>query len=210
MNHLDHFIVKILFVLLLGGVNPSFRLEDESDFGTQYHYYPARQRSGFDYEHAPPPYFSRQNSYDSNTSVDRPSNLDGRLRSSLRRYYATPRSNAGGGGSNSPKISATGGGGGGSSSSGGAGTPTNPTPPDSLTSEDSSYVSAKEGSCSSSTPRVHFSPVMQHQTPTATLLDIPVIGQAQDSTVPLQALRGQTRHHHRKPSVGELEREFLS
>lgn len=38
----------------------------------------------------------------------------------------------------------------------GAGTPTNPTPPDSLTSEDSSYVSAKDSSGSGS--RVRFSP----------------------------------------------------
>ncbi|XP_050329500.1 uncharacterized protein LOC126759017 isoform X3 [Bactrocera neohumeralis] len=38
------------------------------------------------------------------------------------------------------------------------GTPTNPTPPDSLTSDDSSYLSAKEGSISSQHSRVRFSP----------------------------------------------------
>lgn len=37
-------------------------------------------------------------------------------------------------------------------------TPTNPTPPDSLTSDDSSYLSAKEGSSVSSHSRVRFSP----------------------------------------------------
>ncbi|KAH8416456.1 hypothetical protein KR222_004795, partial [Zaprionus bogoriensis] len=38
------------------------------------------------------------------------------------------------------------------------GTPTNPTPPDSLTSDDSSYLSAKEGSIGSQHSRVRFSP----------------------------------------------------
>jgi len=113
------------------------------------------------------------------------------------------------------------GGGGGSSSSGGAGTPTNPTPPDSLTSEDSSYVSAKEGSYSS-VSRVRFSPVtmMAAAETRETLLDIPVHGQSQDVTVPLQAVTRRIRRlsgemnsstgRSRKPSITELEREFLS
>lgn len=41
-----------------------------------------------------------------------------------------------------------------------------------------------------------------------TLLDIPVHGQNQDVTVPLQANRRINRN--RKPSISELEREFLS
>lgn len=60
------------------------------------------------------------------------------------------------------------------------GSPTNPTTPDSLTSDDSSYMSARDSSAaSSSTARVRFSPI--------TLLDLPTQGQHQDSTVPLQA-----------------------
>ncbi|XP_039294367.1 LOW QUALITY PROTEIN: uncharacterized protein LOC111049777 [Nilaparvata lugens] len=121
-----------------------------------------------------------------------------RLRSSLKRYNYSPssagRQNAGGG-----------------SSSSGPGTPTNPTPPDSLTSEDSSYVSAKESS-SNSVSRVRFSPI------TSNLLDLPPHG---DSTVPLTASRHGTRHssrdssvsrsgNSRRPSINELEREFLS
>lgn len=41
-------------------------------------------------------------------------------------------------------------------------TPTNPTPPDSLTSDDSSYLSAREGSISSQS-RVRFSPEALHE-----------------------------------------------
>jgi len=65
--------------------------------------------------------------------------------------------------------------------------PTNPTPPDSLTSDDSSYMSAKDNSsvASMSTARVRFSPV--------TLLDLPTQGQHQDSTVPLQAFSHSSR-----------------
>jgi hypothetical protein len=203
-------------------VNPSFRLEDEGEY-SQYntpthHYYPSQQRRGIDYEYTPPPppFFTRQNSHDSNASsvVDiRPGTLEvgggTRLRSSLKRYNYTPV-----GGSRT-------GGGGGSSSSGGAGTPTNPTPPDSLTSEDSSYVSAKEGSYSS-VSRVRFSPVtmMAAAETRETLLDIPVHGQSQDVTVPLQAVTRRIRRlsgemnasagRSRKPSITELEREFLS
>ncbi|PSN40605.1 hypothetical protein C0J52_09225 [Blattella germanica] len=197
-------------------VNPSFRLEDEgeySQYNTPTHHYYTPQRRGMDYEYAPPPppFFSRQNSHDSNASTaaadSRPGTLEvsgsTRLRSSLKRYNYTP-------------ISGTRtGGGGGSSSSGGAGTPTNPTPPDSLTSEDSSYVSAKEGSYSSAS-RVRFSPVTMMAAETReTLLDIPV----QDATVPLQAARrirrlsgeaNATSGRSRKPSISELEREFLS
>jgi len=93
----------------------------------------------------------------------------------------------------------------------GSGTPTNPTPPDSLTSEDSSYVSAKDSQIS----RVRFSPVTFDRDGVSgrdihreTLLDIPVHGQSQDITVPLQANRRLNRS--RKPSISELEREFLS
>ncbi|XP_069687261.1 mitogen-activated protein kinase kinase kinase 10-like isoform X2 [Periplaneta americana] len=201
-------------------VNPSFRLEDEGEY-SQYntpthHYYVPQQRRGMDYEYTPPPpFFSRQNSHDSNASATadtRPGTLEvgggTRLRSSLKRYNYTPV-----GGSRT-------GGGGGSSSSGGAGTPTNPTPPDSLTSEDSSYVSAKEGSYSSAS-RVRFSPVTMMAAETReTLLDIPVHGQSQDVTVPLQAVTRRIRRlsgeissgtgRSRKPSITELEREFLS
>ncbi|KAH8245315.1 hypothetical protein KR032_008548 [Drosophila birchii] len=59
-----------------------------------------------------------------------------KLRSSLKKY------NGAGNGSTSSQQ----------------GTPTNPTPPDSLTSDDSSYLSAKEGSIGSQHSRVRFSP----------------------------------------------------
>ncbi|KAH8400334.1 hypothetical protein KR215_010492, partial [Drosophila sulfurigaster] len=60
----------------------------------------------------------------------------GKLRSSMKKYNSN----------------------GGSSISSQQGTPTNPTPPDSLTSDDSSYLSAKEGSIGSQHSRVRFSP----------------------------------------------------
>lgn len=85
-----------------------------------------------------------------------------KLRSSLKRYgNCNIRSSSASGGGNS-----------------GGGTPTNPTPPDSLTSDDSSYLSAKDGSVSSQS-RVRFSP--------ETLLDLPSQGQCHDPTVPLTA-----------------------
>jgi len=75
-----------------------------------------------------------------------------------------------------------------------ASSPTNPTPPDSLTSDDSSYMSARDSSATSmSTARVRFSPV--------TLLDLPTQGQHQDSTVPLQASSPSSR---RSSSVSEF------
>ncbi|RVE48192.1 hypothetical protein evm_007146 [Chilo suppressalis] len=85
--------------------------------------------------------FYRQESQD-RSEVERPANLSlelapTKLRSSLKKY--------------NKKCSASGG-------SSGGGTPTNPTPPDSLTSEtDSSYVSARDAS-SGSQSRVRFSP----------------------------------------------------
>lgn len=64
--------------------------------------------------------------------------------------------------------------------------PTNPTTPDSFTSDDSSYMSARDSSATStSTARVRFSPI--------TLLDLPTQGQHQDSTVPLQASSSSSR-----------------
>lgn len=144
-------------------------------------------------------FLTRQNSHDSNPNsiTERPSNLEmtTRLRSSLRRSsnysYNSPNKNA-------------------SKNNSGSGTPTNPTPPDSLTSEDSSYVSAKDNQISIG--RVRFSPVTfdrdasrEHR---ETLLDIPVHGQSQDVTVPLPVNRRLSRN--RKPSISELEREFLS
>ncbi|XP_059045602.1 mitogen-activated protein kinase kinase kinase 11-like isoform X1 [Achroia grisella] len=85
--------------------------------------------------------FYRQESQE-RPEVERPANLGlelapTKLRSSLKKY--------------NKKTSASGG-------SSGGGTPTNPTPPDSLTSEtDSSYVSARDAS-SGSQSRVRFSP----------------------------------------------------
>lgn len=88
----------------------------------------------------PREFFSpRQNSQESGIQ-ERPGSLGfelgttTKLRSSLKKYSSQKKSGSGSGG----------------------GTPTNPTPPDSLTSEDSSYVSAKDSSGSGS--RVRFSP----------------------------------------------------
>lgn len=66
-----------------------------------------------------------------------------------------------------------------------SGTPTtNPTPPDSLTSDDSSYLSARDSSISSQS-RVRFSP--------EALLDAPSHGQGLDPTIPLQATKRMSR-----------------
>lgn len=190
-------------------INPTFRLEDGDDYSlySPGHYY---QRSpnvisnvgtyspsmlNLDYGSQ---LLTRQNSHDSNSnSGERPSNLEvaSRLRSSLKRSNYSY---------NSPNKSV-------SKSNSGSGTPTNPTPPDSLTSEDSSYVSAKDSQISIG--RVRFSPVTFDRDSISrdhreTLLDIPVHGQSQDITVPLQANRRLNRS--RKPSISELEREFLS
>lgn len=194
-------------------VNPTFRLEDESDYAlySPNHYY---QRSpnvvtsignygtGVANHEYGSQYLSRQNSHESNpnsSSGERPSNLEvvTRLRSSLKRSNYTY---------NSPnKTTST------SKNNSGSGTPTNPTPPDSLTSEDSSYVSAKDSQISMG--RVRFSPVTFDRDNISrdhreALLDIPVHGQSQDTTVPIQANRRLSRN--RKPSISELERDFLS
>lgn len=86
-------------------------------------------------------YYPRQNSQESGVQLqERPGSLglelggQTKLRSSLKKYNQGKKGGEGSGG----------------------GTPTNPTPPDSLTSEDSSYVSAKDSSGSGS--RVRFSP----------------------------------------------------
>ncbi|XP_029157501.1 mitogen-activated protein kinase kinase kinase 11-like isoform X4 [Nylanderia fulva] len=198
-------------------VNPTFRLEDEDDYGVyspvSYYQRPSNVISNLvstysttilNHEYGSP-LLTRQNSHsDSNSnSGERPSNLEvvTRLRSSLKRssHSSNPYS--------SPSKSV-------SKNNSGSGTPTNPTPPDSLTSEDSSYVSAKDSQISIG--RVRFSPVTfdRDVAPARevhvrdTLLDIPVHGQSQDVTVPLQANRRLNRS--RKPSISELEREFLS
>ncbi|XP_018378278.1 PREDICTED: mitogen-activated protein kinase kinase kinase 11-like isoform X1 [Trachymyrmex cornetzi] len=191
-------------------VNPTFRLEDEDDYNVLpmlYYQRPSNvisnlattySASVLNHEYGSP-LLTRQNSHDSNSnSGERPSNLEvvTRLRSSLKRSSYNPY--------NSPSKSV-------SKNNSGSGTPTNPTPPDSLTSEDSSYVSAKDSQIS----RVRFSPVTFDRDGVSgrdvhreTLLDIPVHGQSQDITVPLQANRRLNRS--RKPSISELEREFLS
>lgn len=172
-------------------INPSFRIEDED-----YNYPISPQNTNPNYhtrtplEYSSPvrqeTYFTRQNSIE----TERPFTLEvnTKLRSSLKKYNY----NRG----NSPKINSN------NSSSSGAGTPTNPTPPDSLTSEDSSYVSAKEGSVS----RVRFSPI------TALMCDSNVqrenimdMNIHEETTIPFPV-----RRTIRRPSISELEREFLS
>ena len=84
-----------------------------------------------------------------------------------------------------------------------SGTPTNPTPPDSLTSEDSSYVSAKDSQLS----RVRFSPVTCD--PRETILGHP--NSTQEITSPLSPLQTSRRlSRSRKPSISEIDRDFLT
>lgn len=85
------------------------------------------------------------------------------------------------------------------------GTPTNPTPPDSLTSEDSSYVSAKDGQISIG--RVRFSPVTFDRGDVLVHPGVPSL--TSDLTSPLQSATRRISRN-RKPSVTELERDFLS
>nr|QXO74913.1 MAPK [Penaeus chinensis] len=177
-------------------INPSFRLEDEGDSS----YSTPTHRNGH-YEllggPAPPPRVSRQNSHELDR-MDRPGTLDlpRHHRSSLRKSNYTY-------GRSSPKPRSDRSGSGGS----GGGTPTNPTPPDSMTSEDSSYVSAPDmysgGSGGNSTGggRVRFSPashILGSEVPRHTLLDMPVEGQSQDTTEPLTALQQALRHREQQ------------
>ncbi|XP_065158014.1 mitogen-activated protein kinase kinase kinase 11 isoform X4 [Atheta coriaria] len=77
----------------------------------------------------------------------------------------------------------------------GGNTPTNPTPPDSLTSDDSSYVSAKDSN-NSSVSRVRFSPI---------LMDINLTGgQHPEANAPL------IRKSRQRPTLSEMEKEFMS
>ncbi|XP_014219665.1 uncharacterized protein LOC106647676 [Copidosoma floridanum] len=199
-------------------VNPSFRLEDEADYSSLYSpghslgYYRSHHSSAAPMQSSVGSYGSsilanhdygpglhyltsrHQNSHEAShpNSIERPANLDitTRLRSSLKRSnyaYGSPNRSA-------------------SRNNSGSGTPTNPTPPDSLTSEDSSYVSAKDGQISLG--RVRFSPVTFDRE----LLQTPV----QELTSPLQLqatsrarLASQTSRN-RKPSITELDRDFLS
>ena len=83
---------------------------------------------------------------------------------------------------------------GGGVGSGGECTPTNPTPPDSMHSEDSLYVSAKDTTSSQhssvSALRVRFSPLAAVSGDSrSTLIDNPVQGQSQDYTIPLKVFQ---------------------
>lgn len=112
--------------------------------------------------------FTRQDSFDSNFDPSLESIGCTRLRSSLKRNYHLQAEGK---------------------------ACTNHTPPDSLTSDDSSYVSAKDSN--SSANRVRFSPT--------TLIDLPVPGQNQDTTIPLQA-----RQARQRSTVVDMDREFLT
>lgn len=181
-------------------INPTFHLEDESEYlpysSTNYYQRSTTNvlSSNYGNHDYSSPYLTRQNSHESTTN-DRPSNLEvvGRLRSSLKRSNYSYNSGN--------KCT--------SKNNSGSGTPTNPTPPDSLTSEDSSYVSAKDSQISIS--RVRFSPVtfdrdIQREQRDA-IIDINTIGQ-DNITSPIQTNRRISRN--RKPSISDLEREFLS
>ncbi|XP_065214283.1 mitogen-activated protein kinase kinase kinase 11 isoform X2 [Planococcus citri] len=159
--------------------NPAYPLEGEE--GAEMFYSPYTRRAG-DYSG----YFSRQNSVES-SSGERPSFLDvgstTKLRSSLKRSnYLSP----------ALRAQNTGG-----SSSSGPGSPTNPTPPESVTSEDSSYMSARDSS-SNSISRVRFSP--------NTLMDVPCHSQDSSHRRPYSRESSRTR----RPSYSDYDRDYLS
>lgn len=122
-------------------VNPTFRLDDDIDypgqtsaFNTPTHYFP-RRLSNTEHEFVPRDYYSRQNSHESNGVTERPATLEfgvAKLRSSLKRTNYQHQS-----GGSSSKCSPD-------------------TPPDSYTSDDASFVSARGDSTHSA--RVRFSP----------------------------------------------------
>ncbi|XP_011310598.1 mitogen-activated protein kinase kinase kinase 10 isoform X2 [Fopius arisanus] len=190
-------------------VNATFHLEDESEFVpySPSHYYqrlPNPPCTNFGYvtqEYSPypqpPSFLTRQNSHEisSSTERERPSNLEAvtRLRSSLKKSQNYTYS---------PNKSTT------NNYHSGSGTPTNHTPPDSLTSEDSSYVSAKDNQISSS--RVRFSPVTfdREILRNSDHIDIAHTPGQETITSPLQTSRRLSRN--RKPSISDLDREFLS
>ncbi|XP_076061041.1 mitogen-activated protein kinase kinase kinase 10-like isoform X2 [Oratosquilla oratoria] len=193
-------------------INPSLRLEDDGDSS----YSTPTHRSGHYEIHggpAPPPRLSRQNSHEQQDQVDRPGSLElpRHHRSSLRKYnYSQGRS------SPKPRSDPGCGGSGGS----GGGTPTNPTPPDSMTSEDSSYVSAPDmystlsggsGGTSGSGRGVRFSPAshifgVHSDIGRNNILDLPVEGENQDTTVPLTALRDAIRHREQAFSHSQADK----
>lgn len=170
-------------------INSSFRIDDED-----YNYQITQQNLNYhgralEYSPLVVRHDSYSGSRQNSSDADRPLTLEmnTKLRSSMKKYG----SNRG----NSPKISSN------NSSSSGAGTPTNPTPPDSLTSEDFSYASGKEGSVS----RVRFSPIaalMCESNPQREgILDL---GHYEESSLPVQSRRS------RKSSANELEKDFTS
>ncbi|XP_046647838.1 mitogen-activated protein kinase kinase kinase 11-like isoform X1 [Daphnia pulicaria] len=207
-------------------VNPSFRLEDELDSvhvqtaATGGH--PGRVAFDLDPRSTASPATSYRIARQNSLEMERPGTLGlepPRLRSSLRKTnYSVVNVIGGSGSGNTSRVWNSSTGGGGSGGGSGGGTPTNPTPPDSMHSEDSSYVSAKETSSSQhssvSAPRVRFSPVAASFSGDGrTLMDIPVQGQSQDYTIPLKAARPVRRDYlasrSSKSTLSELEREFL-
>ncbi|GAB0092990.1 hypothetical protein DMENIID0001_080420 [Sergentomyia squamirostris] len=157
-------------------VNPGFRLESD-EIASLYNLsnLTVSTPNHHKYENVPS-YAIRHPLPSPEISVTRPSSLgfehgnQTKLRSSLKKYVGQKT----GGGS-------------------GAGTPTNPTPPDSFTSDDSSYLSAKDGGSISSQSRVRFSPEIA--------LDLPSQGQNMDATVPLQASRRPLRRYNMSDSA---------
>lgn len=166
-------------------VNPGFRLENDEitslyNLGNLTVSTTPNHTRGREYENVPSYAIRHPQTMPSpEISVTRPNSLgfehgsQTKLRSSLKKY----------------------GPGGQKAGGSGAGTPTNPTPPDSLTSDDSSYLSAKDGGSSSisSQSRVRFSPEIS--------LDMPTQGQSMDGTVPLQATRRSQRRYNMSDSA---------
>lgn len=184
-----------------GNFNRTRDYENISYFKRQNSFYTSQQQQQ-QHQHQLQQQQQQQNNEISHNHYERPISLgfehgsQTKLRSSLKKYnYSNSSANSavGGGGVGTGSISSintnTNTNNGGKLGSG-AGTPNNPTPPDSLTScsDDSSYLSAKDSSVSSQS-RVRFSP--------ETLLDLPMQGQNMDPTIPLQAAqsRRMSRRH---------------
>ncbi|XP_022912738.1 mitogen-activated protein kinase kinase kinase 10-like isoform X2 [Onthophagus taurus] len=159
-------------------INP-FRMEDDNSSYTPPSHFVRRYPPTIETTATSNEYnsiYSRQNSHESMTTnnFERPTTLETggytKLRSSLKKNNFTSNNQQGHSGGN---------------------TPTNPTPPDSLTSDDSSYVSAKDSNCSVS--RVRFSPI---------LMDLNV---HENSSMALPGRRTRQR-----PSLADIEKEFAS
>ncbi|XP_067125231.1 mitogen-activated protein kinase kinase kinase 10-like isoform X2 [Centruroides vittatus] len=176
-------------------VNPSFHPDDSErlpPYSLSSHYLPPG--SPLPPHHLGSPW--RQNNHE--PLPDRPLTLDipGRYRSSALCRLQTNM------GRTSPK--------GWGISSNSSGTPTNTTPPDSISvsaSDDSSHVSRVRFNFDKTSGNVNKT--LGKTDEEKTLLDLPAEGQSQDGTIPLTAMMQLSQNKQGRPTVQDLEKEFL-